>query len=318
MTPVQLRAYATVVRLGSVKAAAAELGVSEAAVSLNVAQLRKELGDQLFSRTSSGLAFTPGGLRLARRAVELLGLQEKTVREVKQAGTGPRLLRLATSSLFAEYAAPGLITTFTERARDLEVELSVHRTADFETLLFNRTIDAAIGPSVIAPPTRLEVKHFLNYDVAVVAAPGHPATRASVGRNTLRQQQWLLGPSATESAGVVVRMLERWGVPEERQRIFQSHLAALDEAKRGRGLALAPSFAIGRDLLRQELVEVSGPGTPGQGTWNVWTLGGAHRSEVAAELARFVASPKAMRAMVRGRGVSVERFRPAVHVTLWS
>ncbi len=89
MTPTQLRAFAAVVRLGSVKAAADELGVSEAAVSMHVAQLRKEFDDLLFTRTASGLAFTPGGLRLASRAVEILGLQDRTVREVSQAGRRP-------------------------------------------------------------------------------------------------------------------------------------------------------------------------------------------------------------------------------------
>lgn len=122
MTPTQLTAFASVVRLGSVKAAADELEVSEAAVSMHVAQLRRELGDQLFTRTASGLAFTPGGLRLASRAVEILGLQDRTVREVSQAGHGRRLLRLASSSLFAEHAAPGLIELFAGRADDLDVE----------------------------------------------------------------------------------------------------------------------------------------------------------------------------------------------------
>ena len=65
-------------RLGSVKAAAGGLGVSEAAVSMHVGQLRKEFGDPLFTRTASGLAFTPGGVRLASRAVEILGLQDRT------------------------------------------------------------------------------------------------------------------------------------------------------------------------------------------------------------------------------------------------
>ena len=82
MTPTQLRAFATVVQCGSVKAAAEVLEVSEAAVSLHVAHLRRELGDPLFVRASTGLAFTPGGLRLANRAVEILGLQDRTVREV--------------------------------------------------------------------------------------------------------------------------------------------------------------------------------------------------------------------------------------------
>ena len=59
------------VRLGSVHAAAEELGMSDAGVSMHLAQLRKELDDPLFSRTAAGLVFTPGGLRLASRAVEI-------------------------------------------------------------------------------------------------------------------------------------------------------------------------------------------------------------------------------------------------------
>src|SRR5690349_25139465 len=120
MTPTQLRAYSAVVRLGSVKLAAAELQVSESAISLHIGQLRKELGDQLFTRTASGLAFTPGGLRLASRAAELLGLQNRTIQEVSQAGRGRRLMRIAASTLFAEYAAPGLIGLFAGRADDLD------------------------------------------------------------------------------------------------------------------------------------------------------------------------------------------------------
>ena len=104
MTPTQLRAFAAVVRLGSVKDAAAELSVSESAVSLNIGQLRKELGDQLFTRTAAGLAFTPGGLRLAGRAGELLGLQDRTIIEVGEAARGKRMLRLAASSMFAARA----------------------------------------------------------------------------------------------------------------------------------------------------------------------------------------------------------------------
>ena len=40
------------------------------------------------------------------------------------------------------------------------------------------------------------------------------------------------------------RMLRRINVPEEHQQIFQSHAAALEEAKRGKGVALAVSFAV--------------------------------------------------------------------------
>ena len=135
MTPAQLRAFSAVVRHGSVHAAAAELGMSDAGISMHVAQLRKELDDPLFSRTSAGLAFTPGGLRLASRAVEILGLQQQTAIEVTEAAHGRRLLRIAASSAFAEHAAPGLIELFSSRANDLSVELSVHPTSRFRELI---------------------------------------------------------------------------------------------------------------------------------------------------------------------------------------
>src|SRR5919107_278673 len=54
MTFTQLRTFALVAELGSLRAAAAALGVSEPAVSASIAALRTDLGDPLFRRTSTG------------------------------------------------------------------------------------------------------------------------------------------------------------------------------------------------------------------------------------------------------------------------
>src|SRR5262245_49055837 len=217
VTPTQLRAFAAVVRLGSVKRAAADLEVTEAAVSLHVGHLRRELGDKLFLRAASGLAFTPGGLRLASRAVEMLSLQDRTVLEVRQAGGGRRLLRVATSALFAEHAAPGLIELFADRANDLDVELSIRSPSEFESLLVTRTVDAAIGPLPSNLDSSIAQTHFLNYQVVAVAGPDHPITKHQPAIGTLREQTWLLGPSAADDTGVVPGLLRRINVPEDHQ-----------------------------------------------------------------------------------------------------
>lgn len=317
MTPTQLRAFAAVVRLGSVKEAAAELAVTEAAVSGHVAQLRKELGDQLFTRASSGLAFTPGGLRLASRANELLGLQDQTIREVGEAGRGRRLLRLAVSSLFAEYAAPGLIELFSARARDLQVEMSVRPSSSFESMLVGRATDVAIGPAPGSPGPAVTATPFLKYEVVLVAGPGHHLAGHRVRPPQLQRETWLLGPSATEQ-GVVTAMLRRFHVPEEQQRIFQSHAAALEEARRGHGLALALASGVGEDVAAGRLVRVTGEGTQAAGTWSALTLAETGVPATAAELRRFVTTPRAIQAMLSGAGADIGRFRPAVHITLWS
>ena len=317
MTIAQLRAFAAVVRHGSVRGAAAALGLTESAISMHMAQLRKELGDELFSRTRSGLAFTPGGLRLASRAVELLGLQDRTVQEVSQAGKGLRLLRVGATSLFAEYAAPGLIEAFTQRADDLEVELSVHQAEEFEDLLRARAIDIAIGPPWPEPVPGVVHRAFLAFDVELVAAPAHPLVGKPASAQALAKATWLLGPSGIGGAGPAPALLQRLRVPEAHQRIFQSETAALEELHHSAGISPAVVFAISSDLAEGRLVRLTGQGTKERGVWVAAALEDDHGA-TTGELLRFLHTPRATQAMLRGAGVPIKRFRPAVYVTLWN
>jgi DNA-binding transcriptional LysR family regulator len=321
MTPAQLRAFSAVVRLGSVRAAAAELGLSDAGVSMHVTALRKELDDQLFTRTGAGLAFTPGGLRLASRAVEILGLQQQTAIEVTEAAHGRRLLRIAASSTFAEHAAPGLIELFSSRADDLSVELSVHPTSHFRDLLCSRAVDIAIGPtseSAAGADDVLFVRPFLKYQIITVVAPKSPLAVGIPTSALLRSQQWMLGPSAGSVDGEIATMLRGLAIPESQQRIFQSDAAALEEVQRVGGVALTIGFAVAKDLAAARLTHVHGPGLDRSGNWCAATLPPSARQPAVSELVRFITTPRCIQAMIRGSGVGVTRFRPKLHVTLWS
>jgi len=320
VTPAQLRAFSAVVRLGSVRAAAEELGMSDAGVSMHVAQLRKELDDPLFVKTAAGLAFTPGGLRLASRAIEILGLQRQTAIEVTEAAHGRRLLRIAASSAFAEHAAPGLIELFSSRADDLSVELSVHPTSGFPELIASRAVDIALGPGAADATSdgSIVVRPFLKYQFLTVAAPGSPLANHPPTTALLCDQQWMLGPSAGNSDGEIAAMLSRLAIPESAQRIFQSDAAALEEVRRVGGVTLAIGFAVGKDIAGGRLVHVKGPSLQAPGEWCAMTLAPAARQPAVSELVRFITTPRCTQAMLRGTGVGVTRFRPKVHVTLWS
>jgi DNA-binding transcriptional LysR family regulator len=321
VTPAQLRAFSAVVRLGSVRAAAAELGVSDAGVSMHVAQLRKELDDPLFVRSAAGLAFTPGGLRLASRAVEILGLQQQTAIEVTEAAHGRRLLRIAATPPFAEHAAPGLIELFSSRAKDLSVELSVHQTSHFKTLIVSRAVDIALGPACdksAESSGSLVVRPFLKYQVIAVTAPDNRLAGVTATTALLREQHWLLGPSAGIVDGEIAAMLHDLSIPESRQRIFQSDAAALEEVRRVGGMTLVVGFAVAKDLAAGRLVHVRAPSLQASGEWCALTLLPAARQPAVSELLGFITTPRCTQAMIRGTGVGVTRFRPKVHVTLWS
>jgi DNA-binding transcriptional LysR family regulator len=303
-----------------VHAAAAELGMSDAGISMHVAQLRKELDDPLFAKTGAGLAFTPGGLRLASRAVEILGLQQQTAIEVTEAAHGRRLLRIAASSAFAEHAAPGLIELFSSRANDLSVELSVHPTSRFHELISSRAVDIALGPRADDATSNgsVFVRPFLKYQILTIAAPGSPLATRPPTTALLSEQQWMLGPSAGNTDGEIAALLRKLAIPESQQRIFQSDAAALEEVQRIGGVTLAIGFAVGKDLAAKRVIQVKGPGLAASAEWCATSLAPSARQPAVSELVGFITTPRCTQAMLKGTGVGVTRFRPKVHVTLWS
>jgi hypothetical protein len=54
------------------------------------------------------------------------------------------------------------------------------------------------------------------------------------------------------------------------------------------------------------------------GTWAIFSLRHELPRQLSNELIRFVSTPRAIQAMLTGSGSNIARFRPRVHVTLWS
>ena len=234
MTLGQLQAFAAVARLGSVTAAARELGVSVPAVSAAVATLRRELGDELVRRTGHGVALTEGGSRLAAAAVEILGIADQARRSVAEARGGRRLLRIAATHEIAEFVAGPLIDAFTRARPALEVTVLTAQGADAEELLRDRRADVALGPRVAAPGT--ESVAFLRPRTAVVAAPTHRLAHArDVSLRSLKDEQWLEGPAAADGSTALSELLARAGVEPGAPRVYPSHAAALAAAAAGEG-----------------------------------------------------------------------------------
>src|SRR4051794_10606218 len=146
MTLAQLQSFVLVARHGSVKAAAAELEVTEPAVSVAVSALKRELGDELFVRSGRGIALTPGGRRLAALATEILGLAEQARRSVAESGGETRRLSVLATPLVAEHIGP-LIELFTARDETLELTVSSAASGSFTEALEHRRADIALGPA---------------------------------------------------------------------------------------------------------------------------------------------------------------------------
>ncbi|HLF40807.1 MAG TPA: LysR family transcriptional regulator, partial [Acidimicrobiia bacterium] len=296
MTLTQLEAFVLVARLGSVKAAAKVLGVSEPAVSGALASLRQHLGDPLLTRTPGGMDLTPGGKRLVAIASQMVNLAVEAEAAIRDAQGAPELLRVVATSTIAEFVAPGLLAHFTARGGAVEASVGLTSEAEMSALLHERLADVGLGPRL----ADLVSEPLMRYRLVVVAARDHRLAAARpVPTAALAGQEWLVGPSGTDPSSDVGRLLRRFRVPEARLRVFGSETAAWVAAAEGQGVAPVVAHLVAPELGRGALVPLAIEGTPVDLLWYVSTTKPDRRSPAATRLRRFLATPDATHFMHR-------------------
>jgi DNA-binding transcriptional LysR family regulator len=316
MTLTQLETFVLVARLGSVKETAAVLGVSEPAVSSALAALRTHLGDPLLVRTAQGMELTPGGARLVGIASQMVNLAADAEAAIRRANGAPELVRVVATSPITEFVAPPLLDAFTARSPAVQTTVEVASVAQMPVLLQDRLADVALGPRLAGVHSVPLARHKL----LVVAGPRHPLHGATrIAPESLAHNDWLIDPAGADPRSDVGLLLCRLHVPEERMRVFSSTAAVRSAVAEGHGIAPMLARLVGTDVAEGRLVVLPVSGTPVDTLWHVSSLDTHHRAPVVDALLRFLSSPTAMQIMHRGDGsVPAARFRPPVHVTLWS
>ena len=315
MTLTQLNAFVLVARLGSVRAAAGALNVSESAVSQAITALRQDLGDQLITRSQAGMTLTPGGARLIGTASQIVVLGAEAHAAVRAAQGAPEQMRVVATSTFAEFVAGPLMEAFRRRfAGAVEVTTGVAASGEQAVLIANRLADVAFGAGVTGEHELPIVSEPIFKYRLVVVGPGK-----SRPRGPARQWRWLVDPSGTDPGSETARLLRRLGIADSNIGVFQSQTAAWAAAADGAGVAPAIEHLVSQQLRRGELSVVDMPGFPAEECWHVTLLERERRSTAVSALRRFLGTPEAMQLMRSpAAGVPPSRFKPPVYVTIWS
>jgi LysR family transcriptional regulator, low CO2-responsive transcriptional regulator len=333
MTLSQLRTFALVAKLGSLREAAATLGVSEPAVSSAVASLRLELGDPLFTRTPTGIMLTPGGRALAAHAEEIVGLAEDTRRDVAHATSAEQELRVLATAAFAEHAAGRIFDLFAKWVAPEAVDVIVEDADDVATLLHERAYDIALGARpALAESGGLELVPFFKYQRVMVVSARHPiaSETGQIPMRRLLSVPWFAGPGGFEPLTEEGRWFGRLtALPEVVE--LTSETDALSAVAGGEGLMLALGHVVaprirgrsgqeaGSDRPASPLVRLPVAETPISGLWWATTLDGGRATVSARLLQRFVTTAEATAAIVSPTGSrGLSRRGNKFHVALWS
>jgi DNA-binding transcriptional LysR family regulator len=184
----RLKVFREVAVHGSFTKAAEAMGYAQPSISHQVAQLERELSAQLFERQARRVALTPAGEVFLRHVQAVLVQLADAEREVAEtAGTGGRLLRLASFPTAAATLIPPAVAAFRARHPDSELRLTeadppvsvpalLAGEHDLAVIYDYPVLGAAVDPALELEPVCLD-------QMAVVLPPGHSA--AASGQVTL-------------------------------------------------------------------------------------------------------------------------------------
>jgi DNA-binding transcriptional LysR family regulator len=178
----QLEVFQTVVRIGSVTAAADALYVSQPTVSDTLRALEHELGEPLFTGSRRARQLTRAGEVYKRFVDRALAAVDDGSRAVGDLGetVGGQLSLLAVTTA-GEHLMPPVIHEFLTRYPEVEVTLMVANRAGARTPIAESVIDLAI---MGRPPVGVSVESLRigPNRLMLVAAPHHVLAPAERGR----------------------------------------------------------------------------------------------------------------------------------------
>lgn len=293
MTLNQLRTFLAVAEHGSVRAAAQELVVTQAAVSASVAALQKSLGVTLVTPDGRGLRLTDAGTAYAGYARRILGLLDEAALAAAAADDPERgELRIAAVTTGAEQIVPGILGGFRRSHPHTGVRLEAGNRDRVRALLDRHQVDLVLGGRP-EPGWDVVVHAVRPHELVVVASPelaaggtaAGPAEGAAAGLLPwLARQTWLLREPGSGTRASTDALLADLDIAPLTLMVG-SNVAIRESAQVGLGVTLVSRDAVAAELAEGKLAVIPVPGTPLHRDWYLV----AHPGSLPPPAARLVA-----------------------------
>jgi DNA-binding transcriptional LysR family regulator len=260
MDVAQLEAFALTARLGSISAAALELGYSQSAVSRQLQALEREFGTQLWHRTARGVRLTAHGRALLPHVRDITTALESARAELS--GTAPAHTRIRIGAFPA--ATPTLVAALLARLEqtrpDLAITLRQAPSPALVTAVAGGDLDGALvmeGTPTRPRPHLVETALFTDEMVVLVPAE-HPAAGAGTRPLTdFRADTWVEEDGRPER--ILAAATARTGFAPRRVRRAPDLAAKLGFVAAGLGVAMVPAVVVDPGWPRVSAVHITDP-----------------------------------------------------------
>lgn len=265
----QLKVFECVARNLSYSRAAAELHLTQPAVSMQIKQLEGNIELPLLEQVGKQIYLTEAGLELyqySRAISRQLSDMEVALDELKGLERGKLNISVVST---ANYFAPHLLAKFCQRYSGVTVSLNVsNREAVLKQLADNLTDLAIIGQ----PPKNLDIvsESFMENPLVVIAPPDHPLCEISrIPVKRLSQEIFLLRETGSGTRSAMERFFARHKITINRGMETDTTEAIKQAVQAGMGLGIISLHTAELEIATNRLKILDVQGFPIMRYWHI-------------------------------------------------
>jgi DNA-binding transcriptional LysR family regulator len=284
----QLRVFEAVARHLSFSRAAAELHLTQPAVSMQVKSLEQAAGLPLVEQVGKKIHLTEAGRELQARAHAIdreLRAAEEALGAMRGLTQGRLTIGLVST---AKYFAPELLGRFLKAHPGVTVKLEVDNREAIIGLLAGNEIDLAI---MGRPPQNVETvaQEFAPHPHVIISAPDHPlAGKRRIPLERLAVETFVIREPGSGTRGLLERLFAEHKLPLKVSMEMASNETIKQAVIAGMGLSLLSLHTVGLELATRRLVVLDVAGLPIVRNWYVVHLAQKRLSPVAQALKAFL------------------------------
>ena len=295
----RLRAYAAFVRRKSFSAAAAELHISQPAVSKHIADLEREAGVKLIERRTRAL--TEAGEYLAGHVLRAEAL-------LKQVASGLASLRDPLSgavSIIASgnpgtYVLPRIVAAFQNAHPGVRFQFELATSSGVVDAVRSHRAELGVTGGFIAAP-ELEAEPLFEDEIVVAGSPN--ISRRQLTRDNLEELTWISREEGSATRAIADNALADLGILPRRRLALPAWESIKIAVRAGDGIAAFSRQAIEEELASGVLVAIP------FGSWRVRRLFSLVRIRDAALTPAAQAFADMLRSRCRAYVAAAPRLR---------
>jgi DNA-binding transcriptional LysR family regulator len=259
----QLETFLAVAREQSFTRASEVLGLTQPAVTRQIAALERDLGVELIERRGRAFGLTPAGRLVEEEAAEVLASAahlRSRLSDLSNPRTGE--VSVASVTTVGLHTLPSLIAEFGNRYPEVRILVWSGRMDAVVDRLLSGKADVGLVSSGIANKQLLTVPLFED-PVIAIATPGFAERLESpLPVEALADIDLILFEAPSRFRSLVDAAMQNAGVIPRIAMELDSHEAVRMATMLGRGIALVPQQAVPEDLASGALVRIEIEGLP--------------------------------------------------------